>query len=465
METVASPYPENPIPESVQAPQETAEPVVKTSAPSWWKRLTQSGSGLAIEAKDGHLDVMLVRVRPSGVRLLGWKRFLSYTERPASEVGVEIKQFLREMGSAHLAAHVLLPREETIVRTLNMPGVADKDLNAALDLQLESLHPYADQPVVFGAARIAKGNAVLVGLCREDVIDRWVNFFTEAGLKLASFRISADVYHRAVRVLRTPPSGFLCAAEVGDQEVEIYGESAARPVYSAYLYAPPQLALGQALSELRLGSDRAITDLESLLPDPETVEAGQIAKQHLSLYATAIGAATVFPQPSVNLLPAELRKGSNWGMLLPTLALTGVVALLGAGFFVQQSLYQREYVERLQAEISKLETQVAAGRKLDEEGEGFLHRLDQFKEYRTRSKADLDALLAVTTALPDTAWVTQLELARDNVTLSGDAVSADDLLRILDADAHFEGSTFSMPLQRAGEREQFRLRANREHKQ
>jgi len=261
---------------------------------------------LAIEGE--HLSVMVVRVRPSHVRLLGWKRFPSVADRPASVVGSEILQFLRDLGAARLAAHVLLPREATIVRLVHLPGIAEKDLLPAVELQLEALHPYSDHPVSFGAVRVGKSDSVLVGICREEVVDRWIAFFTEAGIKLAAIRISADVFHQAVRVLRTPPPGFLSSAGTSGEGIELYGESPVRPVYSALLYAPPAHAAERARAELRIPADPShqgehLSGLDTLLPAPESVEQGEIAKRDLPLYATALAAATAFPQPSVNLLP------------------------------------------------------------------------------------------------------------------------------------------------------------------
>jgi hypothetical protein len=464
METVASPLPENPSPSGTLAPpMDLPGSADVVARPSWWQRATQSGTGVAVELRDGNLDVMVVRVRPSGVKLLGWKHFPSYSERPAAELGVELKRFLKEMGASHAPAHVLLPREETIVRVLHLPGVPDKDLEPAVDLQLESLHPYADQPVRFGVNRIGRSPSVLVGLCREDLVDRWVDFFAETGIKLASFRISADVYRRAVRVLRIPPDqGFLTAVPARNEGVEIYGESPARPIYSALLHAPLSQALTRARSELRLGDQAVAVELESLLQPPEGEEAVTVARKHLALYATALGAASVFPQPAVNLLPTELRKGINWTMLLPTILLSLLLVLLSVGLLVQKNWYEREYATRLRQEITLLERQVAAGRQLDEAGERLLSRIELFKEYHGRTRRDLDALLALTKVLPDTAWVTQLEITPTQVNLTGEADDAGELLRQLDADPRFSGSSFSMPLQRSGEIEQFRVRTNRE---
>jgi Tfp pilus assembly protein PilN len=423
----------------------------------------QSGTGLAIAIEGNSLDLMLVQVRPSAVRVRAWKRFPGVLERPADSVGQELRQFLAEFGSAHLAAHVLLPREDVIVRTLHLPGVAEKDLQSAVDLQLESLHPYADQPVSFGVARIPGSPSVLVGLCRQEVTERWISFFTEAGIKLAAVRISADVYHRAVRVLRQPPSEFLSVMRAGDA-IEIYGESPARPIYSVLLYGPSSLAVNRARSELRLAdtvSENGEMSMDALLPAPVTEDEARIAAEHLPLYATALGAATSFPQPAVNLLPPEMRKGSNWGMVLPTLLLAVLVGLLGSGLLVQRSYYERDYARRLQAEVTQLDRTVAAGRQMDEEGEQLLARMELLKRYRQRTARDLGALLELTRLLPDDSWLTQLDMTRGQVSLAGESKQANELLRVIDASAQFSGSTFSMPLQRNEDREAFRVRVNR----
>ncbi len=429
----------------------------------------QSGTGLAIAIENGHLDVMVARVRPSGVRLVGWKRFEDVAGRPAAGVGAEILQFLKELGAAHLAAHVLLPREATIVRTVQLPGVADKDLSAALELQMESLHPYDAQPVSFGAMRVGKSSTVLVGICREEFIDQWLAFFTEAGIKLSSLRISADVFRAAVRVLRTPPDGFLSRIPSAGDAVELYGESPARPVYNVLLYAPPSYAVDRAFSELRLDAGAAMspepTDLEALLAGPETQPQAEVARENLALYATAIGAASAFPAPSVNLLAPDLRKGSNWALVLPTLVLALLLGLTGLGYWLQQGWQQKEYAQRLQTEVRLLERQVAAGRRMDDEGERLQMRLEHIKTFRQRTPDDLKALQELTTVLPDSAWVMQLELTPESVTLAGEAQQASDLLRLLDGSSAFAGSRFSTPLQRTADGEMFRIQTARERAQ
>ncbi|MDZ7636717.1 MAG: PilN domain-containing protein [Bryobacterales bacterium] len=428
---------------------------------SFWKRAAASGTGLAIAIDGDNLDILIVRVRPGSVTIRGYQRFANIKERPAAELGAEYDRFLKANGAPQLPAWVLLPREDLIVRTLSLPGVPAKDLASALDLQLDSLHPYVDQAVQFGYVRIGNTSQVLVGIAREELVDRWIAFFEEAGIKLGGFTFSADALYRAIRCLRVPEPGFATAIECGDA-VEIYGESPSRPVYDALLYAGAAPALAHATAELRLDDNDAVRELAELLPAPATVEQAEFAHQHPLLYSTALGAAATFPVPAANLLPMELRRGGNWTAFLPTLILLALLSLLVAGMYGHKAWQERQYAARLMAEVRLLERQVALGQRMDNEGERFLTRLDQLKEHRLRTSADLEALLALTRLLPDDAWITQFDLSRDEISLTGEAARAGDLIGLIDASPLFEKTEFAMPLQRLENREIFRLRVKRE---
>lgn len=423
--------------------------------------MAASGTGLAIAIGADSIDVLIVRVRPGGVKIVAYQRLSGLKERGASDAGAEYARFLRASGVPQIPAWVLLPRDEVIVRTLSLPGVPAKDLDSAIALQLESLHPYVDEAVRYGFKRIAKTPLVLIGIAREDVADRWIGFFEEAGIQLAGLTFSADALHRGIRCLRAPEPGFGLAIETGDA-VEIYGESSSRPVYDALLYEEAPSAVNRAISELRLDEHGAIRDLGEMLPAPAPGEQAEFAARHPLLYAAALGAAATLPAPAANLLPAELRKGSNWAQFLPTLVLLALLALLLAGMYGYRAWENQRYAIRLTTEVQSLERQVARGQQLDGEGERFLARLDQLREYRQRTTSDLDALLALTRLLPEDTWITQLDMNRDEITLAGEAARAGDLIGVIDASPLFENTEFAMPLQRVENREIFRLRVKRE---
>ena len=89
-----------------------------------FKRYAAFGSGVGIEIGAQHLEVTAARVRPYGIDVLGATTIRDFGQRPAAQWGLEYARFLQEAGASHLAATVLLPRRETIVRQIALPGVA-----------------------------------------------------------------------------------------------------------------------------------------------------------------------------------------------------------------------------------------------------------------------------------------------------------------------------------------------------
>src|SRR5579864_1617712 len=106
------------------------------------RKLLAFGSGAGIEIGATDLEVALARVRPSRIDVLGRLTIHNFAERPAAEWGIEYSRFLKSKGAGRLSATVLLPRRDTIVRQIALPGVAKKDMDGAIRYQLDSLHPY-----------------------------------------------------------------------------------------------------------------------------------------------------------------------------------------------------------------------------------------------------------------------------------------------------------------------------------
>jgi hypothetical protein len=83
-------------------------------------------------------------------------------------------------------------------------------------------------------------------------------------------------------------------------------------------------------------------------------------------------------------------------------------------------------------------------------------------EFRSRSKADLDAILEMTRVLPPPIWLNFLELTRTGVTVGGETDQAAGLLRVIDNSPYFQNSEFTMPISRIQTAEVFRIRSQRE---
>jgi hypothetical protein len=423
------------------------------------------GSGVGIEIGPRDLTVTLVRVRPGGARVVGSTAIERFAERPAAEWGAEYAAFLKQHGVAYLAAAVLLPRHEVIVRQLSMPGVAEKDLEQAVRFQIDGLHPYSEEDAVYDYARIGRSDAVLVGIARKDAIDRYIALFAEAGVKMAAFTFSAAVLYGSLRLFgRTPEPGFLITDEA-DGLMEAYGESEARPIFSASFETSneriAERARGLALSELRLPPDTVPHAVHNTLPPPVAAPEGFSLDLAPMTYATALAGACPRLYPKANLLPPDLRVTSSRAMYIPSIALASLLLLGAGGLALYGSWEDKKFLRSLQAEVARLEPAARRPMAIDREIAVARQRTQLLDGFRKRTQADLDVVNELTKQVAPPGWLMSLEVTRDQVRLSGETPQASGLVRGLDQSPFFEGTDYALPLARSGTGEAFSLRTRR----
>lgn len=430
--------------------------LLRTLIPDGLKKWLVFGHGVGIEVVGPHggesLRVTAVRVYPGGARVVGALSFEDAMHHAAGVWGTEYAAFVRKHGCAHVAATVLLPRREVMVRHVALPGVLDKDLPAAIEFQLDGLHPYREEDVATSWARIPGTSSVLIAITRRAVIERFVTLFAEAGIEVGAFTCSAAAIHSALRMFRDAPSSSgLLAYEPAESGVEIYGESASRPVFSATFDMPLEHAAPMAASELRLDADTAPHGLDTLFNASPALP-----------YAAALASACPLMALPLNLLPAELRpSGARW-LWIPSAALGAAVLLLAIGLALFPRYDTTRYLASLNAEIARVAPLAARSTALDRQIETARRNTAQLDALRARTKSDMDVLAEMTHILSPPAWLNQLEITRTQITLAGETQQAAPLLQAIDASPLFQGSEFVMPPARVNNAEAFRIRTNRE---
>jgi len=414
------------------------------------------GSGVGIEisgpAADESLTATAVRVRPGQARVLGMLGIDSLAQSASGVWGTEYAAFLRRHGFSHVAATVILPRREVIVRSLSLPGVSDKDLASAIQFQMEGLHPYPEDEALSSWARIPGTSFVLIAVTRRSVVDRYITLFAEAGVKIGAFTCSAAAIYAALRLLgKTPPAAGLLAYEEVPGAVEVYGESPTRPIFSATFPVPPERATALAAAELRLEGDGPAAALGALL-NAQTPQA----------YAAALASACPLLTLPLNLLPLESRQNDSRTKWIPSAALGAAVLLLAIGLSVAPRYESQRYLTSLNAEIKRLTPVANRSAALDRQIAADRARTALLDEMRSRTKADMDVLAEMTRILPPPAWLNLLEITRTQVTLAGETQQAAPLLQTIDASPLFQSSEFTMAPSRVSNGESFRIRTNRE---
>jgi hypothetical protein len=423
------------------------------------------GTGIGIEIGARDLRIVAARVRPNGIQLIGDLIVDSFAERPAAQWGAEYARFLRTIGASHIAAWALLPRSDVIVRHLALPGVSRRDLPAAIGYQIESLHPYSEEDAAYGWAPTETDGSVLAGITRRAIVDRFTALFAEAGIRIGAITFSAAAIYSSLRLLGTGPvAGLLALHQAGDS-LEIYGESPARPVFSALFDAANPAAAHRAkdlaLAELRLPEETEPAALASALPQPMRVPDGYSLEPAAPAYAAAIASACPRLSLQANLLPEEQRAINSRAMYIPTAALATLVILGALGLWGYSKYEEEQYRKALQAEIGRLEPQARQALVMDKTIDTARRRTLILDDFRKRTRADLNALGELTKILQQPTWATSMELTRDSLRIAGETDQSAALLKTIDGSRLFKGSEFTMPIARLATGESYAIRARR----
>lgn len=434
------------------------EPVVQAAtsekqASSFARRWLLFGTGLGIAAGPRNLDWAIVRSRPSGSKLIAAGAIRDFRTRPAAEWGGELTRLLDAAGEKQLVASLLLPRDEVIVRTLSLPGVPDSEAAAAIELQVDTLHPYGDEEIAWAWSRAGRDN-VLVGLVRKALLTYYETLFSEAGVGLAFVSFSSAAIHAVLRMRNAAPASFLCFLTA--DRTEVYGESEARPVYSAEYSLPPERALAYARAELRLEPGFIAQPLAEALDAPENDQLSPLS------YAMALAASAPLVNRFANLLPKERRASSARRQYLLPLTLTVIAALAALVVFVIiPAVSRHRYLNGLNAEIRTLEPSALRAQTLEKGIASNRQRIASLDDFRRRTQADLDVLNELTRLLQPPVWTNSIEIYTDSVVISGEADQAAPLLKLIDSSPLFQNSEFAIPVTHNGTADQFRIKTMR----
>jgi Tfp pilus assembly protein PilN len=435
---------------------------LEIAIPKDLRKLMQFGSGVGIEIGGKDLDVVAARVRPGRIRVLGRLAIRDFAGRPAAEWGSEYAKFLRSLGASYLSATVLLPRREVVVRQVALPGVANRDMEGAIRFQLDSLHPYGEDEVAWGWSPVGPG-AAMVGIARRSAVDRYLQLFTEAGILVANFTFQAAALHAAIGLNGAGhPEGFVALGRSTSGAVEVYGESSSRPVFSAELEMPEDRAAALALSELRLPPETAPLKLEEALPKPDWNPVENDLSRNALPYATALAGAFPRLAPAANLLPPENRRFGSRVMWVPTVALAVLLAAILGGAAAWSRVAQRQYLDRVHAEIAALLPRQQRAAALSRDASHALSRAQWLDQYRAQTRRDLDLLHELTRLIESPAWTRSIDITRESVRLQGETPQATALWKILDSSRLFRNSKLDYNQPSATGGESFIISATRE---
>jgi Tfp pilus assembly protein PilN len=315
--------------------------------------------------------------------------------------------------------------------------------------------------VAYDWGRIGKTTSVLIAITRRSVVERYTALFSQAGVKTASFTFSAPTIYTALRLLSTPPKDGFVIMEPAEEGLEVYGESATRPIFSARLDQSAGRVRTLAISELRLPPETEAAWLRDQLPQPLAAPQTYEPSRACLSYAAALAGAGPLRPLSLNLLPREQRQSASRLRYVPTAVLGTLVLLLAIAALAYPSYSDRHYIELVQTQIRIFDPMARKAAEADRQTLDARNRAQTLDNFRKQTREDLDALNELTRLLASPAWLSSLQLTRNSINITGETDQAAALIKLLDGSRQFQASSFSLPLQRSAGGEVFSIRSAR----
>jgi len=210
-------------------------------------------------------------------------------------------------------------------------------------------------------------------------------------------------------------------------------------------------AIGELLDESASGDGRRVR----LTDNEEDAEGGPLALAIASALTDVAAPASFRP-----ITGPAARQPRRW--VAPAACLVGAVALLMLASFTGERRYERATAAQQQRQ-AELSDALAQTQRLRLETERLTRLLNEgVAKTFGQWEAITPALIEAHAAIPDDGTLHRLDLDRDSIALRGQAGSAGEALKTLEASAAFTGAAFTAPVSKSPNGDDFfELRADR----
>lgn len=421
------------------------------------------------------------------VGLLGPRRTEVFTLASDEDLPARIAAELRARGvSAPRDIRVGLERSSAVVKILELPRTAERDLRKLLAFELERRVPFPSEGMMFDGIplpdRTGHFTRFLVAACSAHVGERTVELAIGVGRRPSSISVAC---HDLPSLLpsRLPLARAVWAHRVGTHTDLVFLDRGIARLSRNVSLDDPGLLLTEITRSLPLlqwdgydavwiSGDEAARFLAGWSPGPlglrpsappySSQAAGRVSclpqeYAGLGLLALAVAARR---RPQLDLLPPDHRPWKPTRRHLVTVGMAAVTAALGLALLIVQGIGQERHLARLADAIRRLDPEVKAVERLTSETARQKQILGALVALEGGGIRPLSVLLELTELIPTDAWLQALTMDRHGVELAGEATAANTLIPILEGSSRLQRVEFTSPVTRTQDKERFRLRAH-----
>jgi Tfp pilus assembly protein PilN len=372
--------------------------------------------------------------------------------------------------------YLTVPREQGIVRQVDLPVEMAQKLADVVKIQVETLSPWPLEEIYwdFGQEAPKKGRkliTVTIAIVPRTMLDPWIEFFKSVGAPLSGATLSSLAYaHGASTLWKDTRVNLILHREESSFEGVVvnqsrvaalstpFGEGFDTRAFVERLLSVAKLPSAEGSRVLVCGGslDAAAAEENPVLPlenarAQSAADFGPVATALSSIKGSAF---------SSNLIPRELRYRENQLKLIPTFVLVALAIFVGLMLLAREPYQLMAYASRLDGEIQRIAPAVSQVASQESELNGLSARSRAVASVLQSQDHNLEALRELTRLLPASAFLVSYAYQDGTVTVSGFAQSASEIQSLVENSPMFKGAEFTNSVTReANGKDRFSLKA------
>src|SRR5437667_3297886 len=329
---------------------------------------------MGIEIGETDLTIAVARNSFGKLRLVSLYRLDALMTLGEEERKKTIQSFLKANRIPTARVYLSLPREQGIVRQVQLPGDIHNRLPDVVKIQVETLSPWPVAEIYWEFAAEApkkdqKVITVTIVIVPRVHLDPWIVFFKSAGIPLSGASLSSVAQAHGINILwKEPKPTIVLHREPSYMEgVFVNGSRfAALTAPSAENTALPSILVDRLLSAAKLQSVEdarliACGDSEAFAAHGNPPLPLEDAKPDAANQFGPVAAALLPFKESAfksNLIPPELRYRESRMRLVPAFALAALAILMGSALLGREPYQNKVYAAQLDSAIKTVAPKV-----------------------------------------------------------------------------------------------------------
>ncbi|MBI1747604.1 MAG: pilus assembly protein PilM [Acidobacteria bacterium] len=410
-------------------------------------------ASLGIEFRAGELLMVGIKKGLKQWLVSGFKIIPNYHQVNKSDLRREVQRFARSSGAAREQIVLGVPREQAVIRMIELPREVEENLNQVIKFQVENLTPSEEVAPYYDYSVLSRQGAflqILLVMIKKEVLDSHLAMIHELGVQPNIVQLSTvGLSNLALSRPNMVADAINLLFNIGEKKLELVGIKHRQLWYSKHLNLTDDVPSGElmmgeidaALSSMRLEDGQVEKiwfsgkDAEAILPDfrvrledsdyliknfkahlPKALSP-LMANNLVSTIGLALGVLSKKAPVTLNLLPKEKRIHYSKISYVPSVILGLAIIVLALAPTALRYQKDKRILSRLDAAIKTMEPEIAEIRKLRKENENAEKKVGTLEELVARNDLHLDLLKDLTVRIPDNTYITTFRLQKIDLQL------------------------------------------------